>query len=74
MFNEQFFNETICNTFSKTVSFLYKISLPVINNDFFKFCQNNLTEDEILIPLKSAQNNKTPGKNFLKLSGMNMFF
>ena len=68
------FEKTICNTNFKIISFLDNISLPVINNDFFKFCQNNLTEDEILIPLKSAQNNKTPGKNFLKLSGMNMFF
>ena len=65
MFNEQFFNETICNSFSKTVSFLYKISLPVINNDFFNLCENDLSDDELLIYLKSVKNNKTPGNDGL---------
>ena len=36
MFYEQLFKKTICNTNSKIVSFLDNISLPVINNDFFK--------------------------------------
>ena len=39
------------------------ISLPEINNEFFKLCENYLTEDEILISLKSMQNNKTPGND-----------
>ena len=39
------------------------ISLPVIkNNDFFNLCQN---EDELLISVKSIQNNKTPGNDGL---------
>ena len=46
---------------SKTVSFLDNIYLPVINNDFFNLCENDLTEDEISIYLESMQNNKTPG-------------
>ena len=34
------------------------ISLPVINNDFFSLCENDLTEDELLISFD--ENNKTP--------------
>ena len=41
------------------------ISLPVINNDFFNLCENDLTEDVLLISLKSMQNNKTPGNDGL---------
>ena len=45
--------------------FLGNISLPVINNDFFNFCENDLNENEFLISLKSMQNNKTPGNDGL---------
>ena len=65
MFYEQLFKKTICNANSKIVSFLDNISLPVINNDFFNLCENDLTEDELLISLKSMQNNKTPGDDGL---------
>ena len=65
MFYEQLFKKTICNANSKIVSFLDNIFLPVINNDFFNLCENNLTEDELLISLKSIQNNKTPGNDGL---------
>ena len=41
------------------------ISLPVINNGFLNLCENDLTEDELLISLKSMQNNKTPGNDGL---------
>ena len=40
------------------------ISLPLINNEFFNLCENDLTEDELLISLKSMQN-KTPGSTGL---------
>ena len=53
MFYEQFFKKTICNTNFKIVSFLDNISLPVINNDSFNLCENDLTKDELLISLKS---------------------
>ena len=41
----------------------------------FSTCQNDLTEDELLISLKSMQNNKIPDNNglmkdFMKLSGI----
>ena len=65
MLYEQLFKKTICNTNSKVVSFLNNISLSVINNDFFNLCENDLTEDELLISLKSIQNNKTPGNDGL---------
>ena len=65
MFYEQLFKKTVCNTNSKIVSFLGNISLPVINNDFLSLCENDLTEDELLISLKSMQNNKTPGNDRL---------
>ena len=45
--------------------FLDRISLPVINNDFFDLRENDLTEDENLISLKSIQNNKTTGNDGL---------
>ena len=32
----------------------------MINNDFFNLCENNLTEDELFISLKSMQNKNTP--------------
>ena len=53
MFYKQLFMKTICNTNSKNVSFLDDISLPVINNDFFNLCQNDLNEHELVISLKS---------------------
>ena len=65
MFYEQLFKKTICNANSKIVSFLDNISLPVINNDFFNLCENDLTEDELSISLKSMQNNKTLGNDGL---------
>ena len=65
MFYKQLFQKNICNTNSKIVSFLDHISLPVINNDFFNLCENDLTEDELSISLKSMQNNKTPGNDGL---------
>ena len=65
MFYEQLFKKTICNVNSKIVSFLDNISLPVINNDYFNLFENDLTEDELLISLKSMQNNKTPGNDGL---------
>ena len=45
--NEQLFKKTIYNTYSKIVSFLDSISLPVIKNDFFNLCENDLTEDDL---------------------------
>ena len=63
MFYEQIFKKTICNAYSKIVSFLDNISLPAINNDFFNLRENDLTEDELLISLKSMKNNKTPGND-----------
>ena len=65
MFYEQLFKKTICNTNSKVVSLLDNISLRVINNDFLNLRENDLTEDELLISLKSMQNNKTPGNDEL---------
>ena len=59
------FKKTICTANSKIVSFLDNISLSVINSDFFNLCENDLTEDELLISLKSMQNNKTPGNDGL---------
>ena len=47
MFCEQLFKKTISNTYSKIVSFLDNISPPVINNDFFNLCENDLTEYEL---------------------------
>ena len=65
MFYEQLFKKTICNANSKIVSFLGNISLPVINDDFCNLCENDLTADELLISLKSMQNNETPGNDGL---------
>ena len=59
------FKKTICTANSKIVSFLDNISLSVTNNDFFNLCENDLTEDKLLISLKSMQNNKTPGNDGL---------
>ena len=64
MFYEQLFKKTICNANSKIV-FLDSISLPVINHDFFDVCENDLAENELLISLKSLQNNKTSGNDGL---------
>ena len=61
MFYEQLFNKAICSANSKITPFLGNIFLPVINNNFFNLCENDLTEDELLISLKSMQNNKTRG-------------
>ena len=65
MFYRQLFKKTICSTNSKIVSILNNISLPVINNDFFNLCENDLTEDNILISLKCMQSNKMPGNDGL---------
>ena len=52
-------------SYSKIVFLLENISLQVINNDFFNLCENHLTEDELLISLKSMQNNKATGNDGL---------
>ena len=65
MFYEILFQKTICNANSKIVSFLDNILLPVINNDFFNLCENDLTKDELVISLKCVQNNKTTGNGEL---------
>ena len=65
MFYEQLFKKAICNASSKIVYFLDNISLPVINNDFFNLCENDLAKNELLITLKSMQNNKTPDNDGL---------
>ena len=64
MFYDQLFKKAICNANSKIDSFLDNISLPVIN-DFFDLSENDLTQDELLIFLKSMKNNKTPGNDGL---------
>ena len=65
MFYEQLFNKAICSANYKIAPFLGNIFLPVINNNFSNLCENDLTEDELLISLKSMQNNKTPGNDGL---------
>ena len=47
------------------VSFLDNISPPVMSNDFFSLCENDPSEDELLISLKSMQNDKTPDNDRL---------
>ena len=44
---------------------LVNIPLPVINNDFFNLYENDPTEGELLISLKSMENNKTTGNDGL---------
>ena len=59
-------NETYLTDRIKWELLKYEIrKFPVISNDFFNLCENDLTEDEILISLKSMQNNKTPGNDGL---------
>ena len=65
MFYDQLLKKTICNSNSKLVSFLGKVYLPVMNNDFLNLGENDLSEDELLMYLKNMQNNKTPGNNGL---------
>ena len=64
MLYDQLFKKAICIANSKIDSFLDNISLPVIN-DFFDLSENDLTQDELLIFLKSMKNNKTPGNDGL---------
>ena len=65
MFYDQLLKKTICNSNSKLVSFLDKVYLPVMNNDFLNLGENDLSEDELLMYLKNMQNNKTPGNDGL---------
>ena len=66
IFYKQLLKKTICTANSKVVSFLDNISIAVINNYFLNLCENDLTEDKLLISLKSMQNNKTPGNDRLR--------
>ena len=36
-----------------------------MNNNFFNLCEKDLTKNELLISLKSMQNNKIPGNDKL---------
>ena len=65
MFYEMWFKRNICTAISRIVSFLGNNPLPVINNDFFNLCENDLTEDELVISLKCMKNNKIPGNSGL---------
>ena len=62
---EQLLKKTICNTNSKMVSFLNNVFPPIMSNDFFSLCENDPTEDKLLISLKSMQNDKTPDNDGL---------
>ena len=65
MFYEMWFKRNICTANYKIVSFLDNNTLPVINDDFFNLCENDLTKDELVISLKYMQNNKIPGNGGL---------
>ena len=61
MFYEMWFKRNICTVSSKKVSFLDNNPLSVVNNDFFNLCENDLSEDELVISLKCMEYNKIPG-------------
>ena len=62
MLYEMWFKRNIFTAISRIASFLGNNPLPVINNDL---CENDLTEDELVISLKCMQINKIPGNGGL---------
>ena len=47
--------------------FLSDIHLPTISDDNYNICEAEITEDNLLVALKTISNNKI--KNFMKLLG-----
>ena len=59
-FYENLFQKTIANSISDIEMFLSDIHLPIISDENYTICEAEITEDNIIVPLKSIPNNKTP--------------
>ena len=66
-FYENLFQKTITKSVSDIEMFISDIYLPTISDDNYNICEAEITEDNLLVALKTISNNKI--KNFMKLLG-----
>ena len=64
-FDENLFQKTIAKSISDIEMFLSDIQLPTISDENYTICEDQVTEDNLLVTLKSMPNNKTPGNDGL---------
>ena len=65
-FYENLFQKTIAKSISDNEMFLSDIHLPTISDENYTIiCEDEITEDILLVALKSIPNNKTPGNDGL---------
>ena len=58
---ENLFQKTIAKSVSNIKMFLSDIHLPTISDYNYTICEAGITEDNLLVALKSIPKNKTPG-------------
>ena len=64
-FYENIFQKTVAKSISDVEMFLSDIQLPTISDENYTICEDEITEDNVLVALKSMPNNKTPGNDGL---------
>ena len=64
-FYENLFHKSIADSVSDIEMFLSDIHLPIISDENYTICEAEVTEDNLLVALKSIPNNKTPGNDRL---------
>ena len=64
-FYENLFQKTIAKSLSDIEMFLSDIHLPTTSDENYNICKAEITEDNLLVALKSIPNNKTPGDDSL---------
>ena len=64
-FYENLFQKTIAKSILDIEMFLSDIHLPTISDDNYNICEAEITEDNLLVALKSIPNNKTLGNDGL---------
>ena len=62
---ENLFQKSIAKFVSDIEIFLSDTHLPTISDDNYNICEAEITEDNLLVALKSVPNNKTPGNDGL---------
>ena len=64
-FYENIFQKTIAKSVVDIEMFLSDIHLPTISDHNYNICEAKVTDDNLLVALKSVPDNKTPGNDCL---------
>ena len=62
---EKFYENLFQKTIAKSILDIEMLHLPTISDDNYNICEAEITEDNLLVALKSIPNNKTLGNDGL---------